>query len=86
MEEAGKLLADVVWCDDPYEAMDGADAAVIITEWNQFRMLDLARVRTLLRRPVLVDLRNIYKAGEMAAAGFRYHSIGRPSVAGPDAG
>ena len=79
MEEAKKLLTGIEWCDDAYQTMEGAAAVVIITEWNQFRLLDLERVKSLLKQPVMVDLRNIYKPGEMAAAGFRYHSIGRPS-------
>jgi len=78
MDEAKKLLHDVTWCADGYAAMEGADALVIVTEWNEFRALDLPRVKSLLRAPVLVDLRNIYKPSEMAAAGFRYSSVGRP--------
>lgn len=81
MHEAKKLLKDVVWCDDGYETATGADALVIITEWNQFRALDFDRLKTLLRQPVLVDLRNIYKPAEMRQAGFRYYSVGRPPVA-----
>jgi UDPglucose 6-dehydrogenase len=68
----------VVWCEDMYDAMDGADAMVILTEWNVFRALDLKRVRDLLRRPIVVDLRNVYEPAEMIAAGFSYTSIGRP--------
>ena len=60
--------------------MKDADALAIVTEWNQFRALDLDRVKGLLKAPVMVDFRNIYKAAEMAAAGFRYHSIGRGPV------
>ena len=82
MAAAKKLLADVRWCEGPYEAMDGADAVAIVTEWNAFRALDFARMRTLLRTPVLVDLRNIYNPAEAAAAGFDYHSIGRPPALG----
>ena len=78
MNEARGLLDGVTWRDDAYGAMEGADALVIVTEWNEFRALDLDRVRALLASPVLVDLRNIYDAAEMAAAGFDYHSIGRP--------
>jgi UDPglucose 6-dehydrogenase len=78
MTEAQELLDGVDWCADAYQAMDGADAVVIITEWNEFRALDLARAKALLRRPVFIDLRNIYNPGEMAAAGFDYRSIGRP--------
>jgi UDPglucose 6-dehydrogenase len=79
MAEAQKLLHDVVWCDDAYEAITGADALAIVTEWNQFRGLDLERVRGLLKSPIFIDLRNIYAPEEMAAAGFDYHSIGRPA-------
>ncbi|HVC56765.1 MAG TPA: UDP-glucose/GDP-mannose dehydrogenase family protein [Stellaceae bacterium] len=77
--EAKKLMPALDYCGDAYEAMDGADALVLITEWNAFRALDLARVKSLLRRPVVIDLRNIYKPDEMAAAGLTYVSIGRPT-------
>jgi len=77
MEEAAKLLRDVVYASDTYDALEGADALVIITEWNAFRALDLARVKAALRAPVIVDLRNIYAPEDMAEAGFRYVSIGR---------
>jgi UDPglucose 6-dehydrogenase len=78
MHEASKLLKDIEFCKGPYEALDGADAVVLITEWDQFRALDLKRVKGLLRAPVVVDLRNIYRPGEMADAGFVYVSVGRP--------
>ena len=81
MAEAKKLLRDVVWCDNAYAALEGADAVAILTEWNEFRALDLERVKSLLRRPVMVDLRNIYDPAEMAAAGFQYSCIGRPPIA-----
>jgi UDPglucose 6-dehydrogenase len=81
-EEAKKLLDGVVWCDDAYEAMEGADALVIVTEWNAFRALNLDRVKALLKAPVMIDLRNIYNPEEMAAAGFDYTSVGRPLVRG----
>jgi UDPglucose 6-dehydrogenase len=77
MKEAKALLSGVEWCRDAYDALQNADAAVIVTEWNQFRALDLARLRQVMKRPVLVDLRNIYRPDEMAAAGIAYHSIGR---------
>ena len=77
MEEAKKQLDGVAFCAGAYDAMSGADALVIITEWNEFRALDLARVKTLLAAPVVIDLRNIYKPEDMAAAGFTYYSIGR---------
>jgi UDPglucose 6-dehydrogenase len=57
--------------------MTGADLAVIITEWNQFRALDLARVKGLLKQPVMVDFRNIYRPVDVAAAGIEYHSLGQ---------
>jgi UDPglucose 6-dehydrogenase len=79
MAEARKLLHNVVWCDDAYQAVTGADALAIVTEWNQFRGLDLGRVRGLMKSPLFIDLRNIYAPEEMAAAGFDYHSIGRPA-------
>ena len=77
MEEAAKLLDGVVFKDGPYEAVEGADAVVILTEWNQFRALDLDRIKLLVRQPVLVDLRNIYRPEDVRARGFRYSSIGR---------
>ena len=78
MAEARKLLDDVVWCDTAYECMGGADALAIVTEWNEFRALDLVRVKRLMRQPVLIDLRNIYEPDTVAAAGFTYVCIGRP--------
>jgi UDPglucose 6-dehydrogenase len=77
MREASKLLPDLATCDNAYEACSGADALVLVTEWNQFRMLDLARIKSLLRQPVIVDLRNIYEPGPMREAGFRYFCVGR---------
>jgi UDPglucose 6-dehydrogenase len=82
MPEARKLLDDVVWCDNPYRAMERADALAILTEWNEFRALDLRRVKSLLGAPIVIDYRNIYSPDEMAAAGFYYASIGRPTVSG----
>ena len=78
-EEAQKLITGVEWCDDAYAAMDGADALVIITEWNEFRALDLDRMIDLLKQPVMIDLRNIYVPEQMAAAGFQYSCVGRPA-------
>jgi len=79
MEEAKMLMPDLGYCGDAYATMEGADALILITEWNEFRALDLDRVRSLLRLPVVIDLRNIYKPDEMIAAGLTYHSIGRPN-------
>ena len=84
MAEAGPLLPDVTWCDGAYDALLDADAVVILTEWNQFRNLDLDRVKALLKAPVFVDFRNIYDPREMAAAGFAYTSVGRPLEAVTD--
>jgi UDPglucose 6-dehydrogenase len=78
MDEARKLMPDLTYCKDAYDCMTGADALVLITEWNEFRALDIGRVKSLLREPVLVDLRNVYSPAEMNEAGFRYSSIGRP--------
>ena len=80
MEEAKHDLPNITYCDDAYEAMQGADAVVILTEWNEFRALDLSRVKTLLSAPLLIDLRNIYTLDEARNAGFQYHSIGRDVV------
>jgi UDPglucose 6-dehydrogenase len=80
MPEARRLIKDVQWCDDAYATMPGADCLLIITEWNEFRALDLDRVRDAMRAAVLVDLRNIYAPADMAQAGFTYHSIGRPTA------
>jgi UDPglucose 6-dehydrogenase len=77
MHEAGKLLPEVHWARNTYEAMTQADGVVILTEWNEFRALDFTRMKSLLKRPLLVDLRNIYTPREVADAGFEYHSIGR---------
>ncbi|MDA0261664.1 MAG: UDP-glucose/GDP-mannose dehydrogenase family protein [Proteobacteria bacterium] len=82
MAEAKSYLNDVVWCDGPYEAMAGADVLTIITEWNAFRALDFKRMKMALKTPCLVDFRNIYDPGEMAAAGFDYHSVGRSPALG----
>ena len=77
MAEAAQLLPEVVFKDGPYDAVEGADVVVILTEWDQFRALDLNRVKRLLRQPVMVDLRNVYRPEDMRARGFRYSSIGR---------
>ncbi|KLN59525.1 UDP-glucose 6-dehydrogenase [Kiloniella spongiae] len=78
MAEAEELLTDVSYGQNAYEIMSDADALVIITEWNEFRRLDLDRVKGLLKSPVMVDLRNIYNPDEMKEAGFDYLCVGRP--------
>jgi len=75
--EARQLLTDVEFKEDPYQVAAGADVLVIITEWDQFRALDLDRIKLLMNRPALVDLRNIYKPDDMRARGFSYSSVGR---------
>jgi UDPglucose 6-dehydrogenase len=76
--EAATLLKDVDFKANAYEVADQADAVVLITEWDQFRALDLERLKAGMRQPVLVDLRNVYNPVEMKARGFRYFSVGRP--------
>ncbi|MDB5459625.1 MAG: UDP-glucose 6-dehydrogenase [Caulobacteraceae bacterium] len=75
--EARQLLRDVEFKAGPYEAAENADVLVILTEWDQFRALDLDRVKLLMRRALVVDLRNIYRPAEMKARGFEYKSVGR---------
>ncbi|MFQ5736143.1 MAG: UDP-glucose dehydrogenase family protein [Thermodesulfobacteriota bacterium] len=77
MAGASKVLPEVTYCKDTYEAAEGADALVILTEWNQFRKLDLPRIKGLLRSPSVVDLRNIYDPAAMRDLGFEYTSVGR---------
>jgi UDPglucose 6-dehydrogenase len=79
MEEAKTMLDGVDWCSDSYDAVTGVDAVAIVTEWNEFRALDLDRIKSLMKVPVMVDLRNIYNPEEMAAAGFQYTCVGRAS-------
>jgi len=77
MHEAQTLLPGVTWCEDAYDVAKGADVLVLITEWNEFRALDLDRIAAVMVAPVLVDLRNVYRPEEVRAAGFKYSSIGR---------
>ncbi|WP_428409938.1 UDP-glucose dehydrogenase family protein [Hyphococcus sp.] len=81
MHEAEGLLKNVDYVEGPYQTLAGADAVVIITEWDEFRALDLDRVKSLMKTPIMIDLRNIYRPTEMAEAGIAYHSIGRPQKA-----
>ena len=82
MEQAKSGLPSITCCQDSYSSAEGADAIVIVAEWVQFRALDLDRLKATMAQPVIVDLRNIYRPEEMAAAGFVYESIGRPPVQG----
>jgi UDPglucose 6-dehydrogenase len=81
MEQAKKLLPDVTYCENPYACAKGADALVIVTEWEEFRALDFEQLKAAMTRPVMVDLRNIYRPEEMTRHGFVYSSIGRPGNA-----
>ena len=80
VSEAEPLFSGVALASGPYEAVTGADCALILTEWDQFRALDLERMKSVMRRPLVVDLRNIYRREEMASHGFDYVSVGRASV------
>jgi UDPglucose 6-dehydrogenase len=97
MAIARTQLADVLWCDGPYHAAEGSDVLVILTEWDAYRALDLARIKSLLRGALIVDLRNVYRPEEVEAAGLTYLGIGRgmtkpaspglqPAAAGPRSG
>jgi UDPglucose 6-dehydrogenase len=77
LEEAKELLPEIVPCGDAYETALDADVLVVMTEWNQYRMLDLARLQKLVRQPCMVDLRNVYSPESAEAAGFSYRSVGR---------
>jgi UDPglucose 6-dehydrogenase len=77
MEQAKQYLVDVTYCRGPYDCVEEADAVVIVTEWEQFRALDLERVRDLMACPVMVDLRNVYRPEDMKKQGFAYTCVGR---------
>ena len=80
MHEASNMMTDIVFCDGAYHAVENADAMVILTEWDQFRALDLDRVKSLLKGDVVVDLRNVYDPADMKRRGFSYDSVGRPQA------
>jgi len=84
MEECRPFWPQVEFCATPYEAAKDADGIAILTEWNQFRALELSRLHQLLKRPLIVDLRNIYEPTKMESAGFEYISVGRPAVGSKD--
>jgi UDPglucose 6-dehydrogenase len=82
MDQAKAILPQAIaYCASPYQAAEGADALVVVTEWEQFRALDLGRLKRLMRAPLIVDLRNVYRAEDMASHGFRYRRIGGPHAA-----
>jgi UDPglucose 6-dehydrogenase len=81
MEVAHRYLPGaVIYCTDPYEAAQEADAVLLLTEWNEFKQVDFERVKQLMNKPVLIDGRNLYEPDEMAKLGFHYRGVGRPSV------
>ena len=77
MEKAKEILTDVEYCENPYQAAEGAEALVIVTEWNEFKEMDLGRIKDLLHQPIIIDGRNIYDPEKMAELGFIYKSVGR---------
>ena len=77
MDEARKMLPDFSYHDSPYAACEGADAVVLMTEWNQYRALDLARIREAMRDTIFIDLRNVYDPEKMKKMGFSYVGVGR---------
>jgi UDPglucose 6-dehydrogenase len=76
-DNAQQLLDDVIFCEDPYQVADGVDGLILVTEWNEFKQLDMARTRSLMRQPVLIDGRNVYDPKRMAEMGFTYRGMGR---------
>jgi UDPglucose 6-dehydrogenase len=82
MPNAARALPGLRMGANAYEVCEGADALVIVTEWNEFRRLDLERIKRLLKNPVLIDMRNIYSPAEANAAGLRYVGVGRAVAAG----
>jgi len=77
MENTRKILPDLIYCQDEYETAQGSDALVILTEWNQFRNLDLLKIKKLMQKPIMLDLRNLYDPEKVKALGFQYSGIGR---------
>ena len=80
MEEARIMMEGVAWCMDAYDAINGSDAVVIVTEWNEFRSLDFERMKKIMNSPILVDLRNVYDPEHVRSAGFAYSCVGRPKA------
>jgi UDPglucose 6-dehydrogenase len=78
MEQAKPLMPDIAYCDGPYSAAQGAHALVLVTEWEQFRALDFARLKATMASPVFIDLKNVYQAADITELGFVYESVGRP--------
>jgi len=79
LEESSQILPDMIPCHDVYEAATGVDALILMTEWNEFRNLDFAKLKSLMRKPILIDLRNVYDSSRVTSFGFRHISVGRPA-------
>ena len=79
-------ITGIDFAEDAYAAAEGVDCLVLVTEWNEFRSLDLARLKSIMNTPVLVDLRNVYRHDEVTRQGFSYSSVGRPENTGIDLG
>jgi UDPglucose 6-dehydrogenase len=77
MENCRAIFPQITYCKNAYEVADGADAVMLVTEWNEFKFLALERIRSLMRQPVFFDGRNLYEPARMARLGFDYHCIGR---------
>jgi UDPglucose 6-dehydrogenase len=84
MKQAGRILADVEFCENAYACAQDADAIVIVTEWEQFRALDINRLKEVMRSAIMIDLRNVYRAEEITKSGFAYFCIGKGDPAAPD--
>jgi len=80
MEKAKTIIKDIEFCKDPYEVSKDSDALLILTEWNEFKELDLKKIKSLLKNPLIIDGRNIYNPEELKKEGFTYISIGRKDV------
>jgi UDPglucose 6-dehydrogenase len=79
LDEACRIVSALKPCADPYDAAEGTDALIIMTEWNQFRNLDFERLKGIMKSPILIDLRNVYDSDRVVSHGFHHISVGRPS-------
>jgi UDPglucose 6-dehydrogenase len=77
MEAAKKIMPELIYANDPYEACEGADGVVLMTEWNEYRSLDLIKLKKIMKNPVFIDLRNVYEPKTVKDAGFSYCGVGR---------
>jgi UDPglucose 6-dehydrogenase len=82
MANTRKIFPGIGYCENPYEAVKGADTLVIVTEWNEFKFIDLLRVKETMAQPIIFDGRNIYDPERMRRLGFDYYCVGRPAVKG----